>query len=224
LLDRYIPTPPPAAWSAADAIEVARQLAGLHAAFWDRREALAKYTWLRGLRVQAGVEAISQANEAWHTLGRSESFRALFNPGVYRMLEGGLACVPALDATIQAFPPTLCHGDCHLGNVLRDEGGHFLWADWAEVGLGAGPADLSFLIQRANAEGARFSVDTLSAAYHRQLAEAIDRPVSLGAIRRAMDAFELRTRLLEWPHYLACASAETVSTMLGRIDDLIARS
>lgn len=223
LLGRYNPPPPSTQWPVDDAVEVARQLARLHAAFWDKREQLHKYAWLRQLRARADEKAIEQAQDAWRALGRADRFSALFSPDVYRMLDSGLACVPRLDATIQAFPATLCHGDCHLGNLLRDEEGRLLWADWAEVGIGAGPTDLSFLIQRANADGARFSVDELAAAYHSQLVEGIAQPVSLDGIRRVMDAFELRTRLLDWPHYLSWASAQTVSDMLARIGILAER-
>jgi len=224
LLGRYTPPPPSAQWPVDDAVEVARQLASLHAAFWDKQEQLHEYAWLRQLRAHADEQVIEQAQDAWRALGLSDRLSALFSPDVYRTLDSGLARVPALDATLQAFPATLCHGDCHLGNLLRDEQGRLLWADWAEVGIGAGPADLSFLIQRANADGARFSVDELAAAYHNRLVEAIPQPVSLDGIRRVMDAFELRTRLLEWPYYLSWASAQTVSDMLARIGILAART
>jgi Ser/Thr protein kinase RdoA (MazF antagonist) len=223
LLERYIALSP-RHWPSDEAIEVAQQLASLHRAFWNKQEDLSEYAWLRDLRAPAEAEAILGAHEAWRTLARSERFSALFDSDVHDMLDSGLARVPALDAVIRAFPATLCHGDCHLGNVLQDEHGHLLWADWSEVGVGAGPADLSFLIQRANAEGASFSIDTLSAAYHRQLVKAIDPPISLEEIQRLMDVSELRTRLIEWPHYLGGALAESVSTLLRRIDDLLTRT
>jgi Ser/Thr protein kinase RdoA (MazF antagonist) len=224
LLERYIPSPPPAQWPAREIIEVARQLAGLHAAFWSRHEQLRAHAWLRDLRAPTNEETISQAQLAWRALGSSDPLGELFAPDVYRMLDRGLARLPALDATIRSFPSTLCHGDCHLRNVLRDEHGHLLWTDWAEVGVGAGPADLSFLIQRANVEGADLSLKELSTVYHDQLADAVDPPISLGAIHRVVDAFELRTLLLDWPHYLGWASTETVSNLLARIHTLAAHS
>jgi Ser/Thr protein kinase RdoA (MazF antagonist) len=224
LLKRYISIRSTMAWPADDVLELARQIASLHAAFWEKDDELAQYPWLRDLHAAADAEAIFQAHDAWRALTRSERLSALFSPDIHRMLDGGLARVPALDAVIQAFPATLCHGDCHLGNILRDEHGHLLWADWSEVGVGAGPTDLSFLIQRANAEGASLSIDTLTAAYHRQLLKATKKPISLHAIQQVMEAFELRMRLLEWPHYLGGSSVEGMSAMLARITVLMART
>jgi hypothetical protein len=223
LLAGYEPTAPAAAWPVADAAEVARQLALLHARFWGAGEWLAGHTWLRRPAGQTDEQAILHAREQWAALSRLPRFSSLFTPGARRTLDGAMGRVGALDATIHAFPVTLCHGDCHLGNVLRDETGQFVWADWAEVGLGAGPADLSFLIQRANADGARFSVDELCSVYHLQLVAAIGEAVSLDVIRRVMDAQELRTRLLEWPYYLGGASPALLSGMLARIALLVAQ-
>jgi len=223
LLAGYEPAPPATGWSADDAAEIARQLAGFHACFWGAGERLAGHTWLRQPEAQTDEQTILHAREQWAALGRLPRFSSLFTAETCRALDRAMVRVGALDATIHAFPVTLCHGDCHLGNVLRDEEGHFVWADWAEVGMGAGPADLSFLIQRANAGGARFSVDELSSVYHRQLIEALGEPISLDEIRRVMDAQELRTRLLEWPHYLGGASPALLSDMLARIALLVAQ-
>jgi Ser/Thr protein kinase RdoA (MazF antagonist) len=223
LLSRYEPPPPAAEWLAEDVAEVARQLAGLHACFWGEGERLAAHAWLRQPEAQTSEQAIRCAREQWAALSRMPRFSSSFTAGTWRALDGAMACVSALDATIGAFPTTLCHGDCHLGNVLRDRSGQLVWADWSEVGLGAGPADLSFLIQRANADGARFSADELSAVYHRQLVEAIGSVVSLDAVRCVIDAQALRTRLLEWPHYLGGASPALLSDMLARIALLAAR-
>jgi hypothetical protein len=63
----------------------------------------------------------------------------------------------------------------------------------------------------------------LSAAYHNQIVEAIGQAISLGVIRRVMDASELRSRLLEWPQYLGWATAEMVPDMLAQIGILVAR-
>ena len=223
LLARYDPTPPPAQWPADDATEVARQLARLHASFWGATRQLAAYTWLRRPPAHTDEEAIIHARDEWRALGRSGRFSALFSTDTYLALDSALACIPTLDTAIQALPVTLYHGDCHVGNLLRDPQGRFVWTDWSEVGIEVGPTDLSFLIQRANAEGARFSVDELSAAYHNQLVEATGQAISLDVIRRVMDASELRSRLLEWPYYLGWATAEMVSDMLAQIGILVAR-
>lgn len=54
---------------------------------------------------------------------------------------------------------TLCHGDCHLDNLLRDPDGRLIWADWQEARKGYGPSDLAFCLQRAEATGAAIAHD-----------------------------------------------------------------
>ena len=223
LLARYRPARPAAEWLADDAVEIARQLARFHAAFWGGGMRLAAHTWLRQPSARTEEQTICHAREQWDTLAHLPRFSSSFTAQAWRALDRAMERVGALDATVRTFPATLCHGDCHLDNVLRDETGQLVWADWSDVGVGAGPGDLSFLIQRANADGARFSVDVLSAVYHQQLVESMGAVISLDAIRRVMDALELRTRLLDWPHYLGGASPPLLSSMLARIERLVAR-
>ena len=112
---------------------------------------------------------------------------------------------------------TLCHGDCHLDNLLRDQEGHLIWADWQEVGIGYGPSDLSFFLQRAEANGAAIAHDLVVTAYCTALEAAGVAGVSEHAITSAMKESERRTRLLYWPDYMNNATSEAMAHHLARI-------
>ena len=60
---------------------------------------------------------------------------------------------------------TLCHGNDHLDNLLRDQDGTLIWADQQEVGIGYGPNDLTFLIQHAETNGANIAHDSVITTY-----------------------------------------------------------
>ena len=64
---------------------------------------------------------------------------------------------------------TLCHNDCPIGNLLRDEG-RLVWADWQEAGIGQGANDL---YQRADMPVDRVVVR----AYQERLEEETGVPV-----------------------------------------------
>jgi hypothetical protein len=112
---------------------------------------------------------------------------------------------------------TLCHGDCHLDNLLRDQDGHLIWADWQEVRIGYGPSDLTFLMQRAEANGADIAHDRIVAAYCKALKAAGVAGVNERAITSAMNESERRTRLLYWPNYMSDATLEGMAHHLTHI-------
>ncbi len=147
-------------------------------------------------------------------------FRDVLTPRRRQAIEALLRQIATIEAAVRAFPPTLCHGDCHIGNLLRDRDGHLVWADWQEVGIGRGPEDLSFLLQQAWFEGAAVSLDEVAEAYRERLERALGRNFSLSAIIAVMHAAELRTRLLEWPAYLKHAPEAALAQILDRIQYL----
>ena len=112
---------------------------------------------------------------------------------------------------------TLCHGDCHLDNLLRAQDGDLIWADWQEVGIGYGPSDLTFLMQRAEANGADIAHSMIVAAYCKALEAAGVEGVNQSAITSAMHESERRTRLLYWPDYMSDATAEAMAHHLACI-------
>jgi aminoglycoside phosphotransferase (APT) family kinase protein len=131
--------------------------------------------------------------------------------------------MPAVEAIIRSLPLTLCHGDCNPGNVLFDADGAMVWTDWQEVRLARGPEDLSFFLQQAAIAGGVFSSEAALSAYRASLVAELHADVSLAAIRRVVDAAELRSRGLHWPAYLSDATAAELGGMLERLRSLTER-
>lgn len=224
LLAALRPVPPPRAWQACDYARAVEQLAGLHARFWRQADRLvAAHIWLQRPAAKTDPVQVEQGLAAWQSLAGQHRLQEVLSAPVWRALDRWIKDTPALDALIEAFPITLCHGDCHIGNLLQDEAGTLVWADWQEVSLACGPGDLSFLIQRATHDGARVPWQQMVADYQRHLSAGIGEPVSLAAIQQTMDALELRTRLLQWPFYLAQASTEQIAGMVSQIQVLADR-
>ena len=215
LLAAYTPAAPAPVWKRPAYLEVVRQLAGFHAVFWDAAGRLAAWPWLRPATPAATTAALVRAWDAWSALAGRPAAPAL--PAALAGIETLLARIPAVEAALAGVLPTICHGDCHLGNLLRDAVGNLRWADWQEVGPGCGPADLAFLIGRAVAAGGRVPEAALITAYHAALAAALVRPPSHAAVAAAVAAAELRTSLLDWPAYLQNAPPPTLATLLARI-------
>jgi aminoglycoside phosphotransferase (APT) family kinase protein len=223
LLAAYRPPDPPAAWNTSRYLAVAAQLARLHGAFWNRTDRLASLTWLRHPPVGDDPARMQQAQAAWRTLQSRPRFAAILTrpmlAGITRLLD----YIPALTAAIQALPATLCHGDCHTGNLLSDASGRLIWADWQEVGIGPGPDDLAFFVQRALMAGSIVPEEPMIARYCREVAAQTGLPLAPAIIRRALAAAELRTRLLDWPDYLGDAAPDQMDAMVRRMDQLAVR-
>jgi Ser/Thr protein kinase RdoA (MazF antagonist) len=223
LLAAYQPAAPSHVWDERDYFPVVAQLARFHALYWGRADELAAFPWLKRPAPEADEAQVRRAREVWRELLAQEQFADLAAEDPLRAIDAALTCLPEIDAARRAFPLTLCHGDCHLGNLLRDARGGLVWADWQEVGIGRGTEDLSFLLQRAYPQGNDVLAERLARVYAAHLATEIGHPVPLAAICRVMDAFELRARLLEWPFYLGSAPVEVISGMLSQIEVLVDR-
>ena len=223
LLAVYRPVDPPQAWQETDYLQVATQLADLHALYWGKVDQLARFPWLRRPKPETGETQIQDACQAWRDLLNQDKFREIPSAGSSDSLWARFDCLPEIDARLRDVPATLCHGDCHIDNLLRDAQGGLVWADWQKVGMGRGPEDLSFLFQRAFVTGNEALTGRVVAAYHERLEAQTGEPISLAAIQRVIDGFELRMSLLEWPFYLGWAPVELVSGMLDRMDTLIVR-
>jgi Ser/Thr protein kinase RdoA (MazF antagonist) len=220
LLAAYQAAAPPADWREEGTREAARQLARLHARYWGNTDWLSERTWLHTSPTCAGDTEIEDALDAWRRLGAEPKFQQVLAREVYRSLCAKLEHISAVDALREPFPVTLCHGDCHIDNLLRDTQGRLVWADWQMVCVGRGPEDVSFFLQRAAAAGGTVSAETMITTYHRHLEMDAGIQVSLPELKQVMDAFELRMLLLEWPFYLGYASADQVTGMLERIEGL----
>ncbi len=223
LLTAYQPLGSSMACQAQDYDEVAKQLASLHALFWGKTDALSQYSWLRKSPLGTDKTEIQHALDAWRNLRNQRRLRNIFQAGSYESLCHKLECISTIDAVIRSLPTTLCHGDCHLGNLLRDGQGKLIWADWQEVGLGHGPEDLSFFFQRAFHASRIIPVERVIAVYQEHLEAQTGDRISQSAIERVVDGSELRTSLLQWPFYLQQASVEQISSLLNRIEVLASR-
>jgi hypothetical protein len=223
LLTAYQPTPPPAEWDEARYLEVAQQLARFHATFWDRADDLAVFPWLRRRCQKVDTEDVRNAYGYWQNLMNERRFGDVLTPQRHSWLREMLERIEEVDLAIKSLPITLCHGDCHIGNLLEDSGGNLIWADWQEVGLARGPEDLSFLFQRASFEGGTPPYRAVIHTYQENLEAVIGEKVSLTSIRRVIYGSELWTRLLHWPLYLTQATPESLADMLIRIEELVNR-
>jgi aminoglycoside phosphotransferase (APT) family kinase protein len=221
LLDAYTPSPPPTAWPAARYIELATHLGRFHATFWGRVNDLASYRWLRKA-VEVAQADVQQAFIYWERLSAEKRFERVMTRSCSRWIREMLSHIDAVEATIAAFPLTLCHGDFHVENILEARDGELVVADWQEVGLGRGPEDLSFFLQRASFSSGTVPAEDVISAYQQSLAIETGDALLLADIRRVIDAAEFRTRLLHWPAYLTGASADQMTDMLERIRTIAA--
>ena len=121
-----------------------------------------------------------------------------------------------MDAALAALPPCLLHGDFHLGNLLVDPVGEFVWIDWQEVGSAHGPEDLAFLCQRSEAVGLTPPRDAMLTTY------AAARGISDDAVlRHAFVAAELQLLLLAWPEYLGFIDNAARTRLSTRLNSLL---
>lgn len=198
-------------------VEVAEQLAGFHAVHWNRTDLLGGFPWIEQPKIVDLSQAAHHAAQCWRKLGQQSQFRELLTGLRLRQIEAALGEISATPEYGVKTAMTLCHGDCHLENVLRDPDGCLVWADWQEVRVGHGPSDLSFLIQRAEANGAKIAHHVLIGAYCKALEAAGIRNVDQGEIEHALHESERRTRLLFWPDYMMETTAEAMVHHLERI-------
>lgn len=217
LLAAYAPVKPANETSDAEFSEIAEQLGRFHAVYWRRTDQLDAFSWLaRPVSLDLSQDA-RHASETWRALARQPQFGEVLTAATLRDIDAALVKIRTRPEFGPAAATTLCNGDCHLDNLLRDRDGRLVWADWQEVRLGHGPNDLSFLLQRAEAGGADVARDFVIAAYCAALGAAGVKGVNESAITSAVNASERRTRLLYWPDYLGGVSAEVMARHLTRI-------
>ena len=217
LIAAYEPMPAAQALREDVFTEIARQLAGFHALYWNQTDQLASLSWFGKPKTIDSSDAVQHASKTWHELAQRPQFREILTDSTLREIELALQ---TLETTPEYGPEaalTLCHGDCHLDNLLRDQQGDLIWADWQELRIGYGPSDLTFLLQRAEADGANVALDIVIAAYCKALEAADVQGVSEKTIKSAMHESERRTRLLHWPEYMTDATPEAMTRHLKHI-------
>ena len=223
LLTAYQPSPPASQWQEQHYLEIARQLGRLHALFWKRTTQLAQYSWLRTPEETDSVQQVQEATTQWQALQEDLRFAPVIPNSRFQRVNRLLSQMPQVESLLINFPLTLYHGDCHGDNVLRDGRGEVIWADWQEVGLGLGPADVSFFMQRAFFADGTVPHEAMLKAYHQQLEEQGVEGLPFALLQPTVDALEVRSWLLQWPPYLGYASPERLSKVLERVDLLSRR-
>ncbi len=219
LLAAYRPPLSPDDWVEASYLEVVQQLSRLHATYWDRTAVPTLPAWLPA-KPHLSPAHCQDAAQRWRALGDRHDAPTVPEPDLRKLADLVLR-IPALDPQMITLPVTLCHGDCHTGNLLRGPNGEWVWADWQDVRLGPGVDDLAFLWQRAFVAAATPPpFEAMVRAYGAGLMTVEGIQVTPEQLDRALAWSELRSWLVDWPGYLAAVSATRMERVLQRIDAL----
>ncbi|MBM3240081.1 aminoglycoside phosphotransferase family protein [Candidatus Poribacteria bacterium] len=127
LLAAYQPSPPPAKWDEARYIEMAQQLGRFHATFWDKTDTLTEFHWLRRREQESIDTEIQSAYSYWQNLKKEQRFENVLTARYYRLVHELLEQIKDIESVIQSLPLALCHGDCHIDNLLEDSSGNLIW-------------------------------------------------------------------------------------------------
>lgn len=220
LLAAYEPSPPPDQWTEQAYIQIAQQLGRFHATFCSESALAALPMWLRP-KSHVALAQCRHAARQWQALSERADLHQVLEP-YRRRLEGLVMRISEMDLQMVTIPPTLCHGDCHAGNVLRGPTGEWIWADWQEVSLGPGIDDLAFFWQRAfMAADTPPPYDAMVRAYRAGLEAITERLISPKQLERNLAWSELRSWLVDWPGYLRALSTERIARAMQRITTLI---
>lgn len=220
LLAAYEPSPLPDEWTEHTYAQVAHELGQLHATFWGKTETSALPEWLQA-KPPVTLVHCREAASIWRALGERSDLREALRP-FCRRLERLVMEIPELDPRLNTLPATLCHGDCHIGNLLQDPAGEWIWADWQEVRLGPGVDDLTFLGQRAFvAAETSPPYEAMVRAYGVGLESVGGALVTQEQLDRSLAWADLRSWLVDWPGYLGAVSSARMERVLGRIESLI---
>jgi hypothetical protein len=123
---------------------VVEELARLHARFWGdpRLEAGGAMAW-----VQQGGR-VSFGRPGPYVPMAVERFGDEMGPAFRRLAELYTTRGPELAALLAGGPPTLVHGDAHLGNLFVDgaAGGRAGFFDWAMVWRATGMRDVAYVL------------------------------------------------------------------------------
>jgi Ser/Thr protein kinase RdoA (MazF antagonist) len=223
LLTAYEPSAPPMQWQEGQYLKVAKQLAQLHASFWKKTEQVAQFSWLRQQQWTLSALQMQQVTQQWQALRNDPRFQLLIPPSRYQRVVSLLSLMGGVKSLLTSFPLTVCHGDCHIDNLLRDGQGQLVWADWQEVRVGPGPMDLSFFCQRAFQAGGMVPLEAMISTYHQQLEAETREQLPFALLTEMLDALELRAWLLDWPAYLIHVSPQWLGELFNRIDLLACR-
>lgn len=203
-------------WMDADYLEAAEQLAQLHAAYWNRTDRLAEHDYVRRSSPDVLDQRIRDAYAQWRGLKTGGRHASVLTDQTFAAVREVMLNYVAVEKASRGLPATLVHGDPRAENLQRGATGHLVWAGWGEVGIGRGTDDLAALFRSAAASGATVPQAKVLAHYHAHLRIVLGDVVSMVAIHRAMDAAELRDKLLEAPFRLHDAPVQQVADVVYR--------
>ena len=206
-------------WDHGDWLEVVRQLARMHGLYYGLR-GIEGLRWLPPKVATVTPRHIREATGQWKLLSERRDLDNIFTPADEGWIPELLHGASRMAATADPMEMTLCHGDFHAGNLLRDSEGHWLFADWQEVCIGGGLQDLSFLCERALVCGAEIPRHDILMTYHDELEKRVDRIPDPVDLHHAWDCTELLSYLLVWPPYLLQATPVEVETVVWRMREL----
>ena len=100
-----------------------------------------------------------------------------------------------------AIPETLCHGDCHPQNFLKNVD-KLIICDWQGVGIGKGIGDIAFFISRGADMGLKIDRDKLIADYCGALLKYANIKVNVEVLYKKVATDEFGVSFRFWAHYL----------------------
>lgn len=114
------------------------------------------------------------------------------------------ACADKLD-----IPETLCHGDCHPQNFLKD-GDKLKICDWQGAGIGRGIGDVAFFISRGADMGLDINRDKLIEDYCGALLKYANIKVNVSDLHKNVAADEFWVSFRYWAGYLQTSDIDRV--------------
>jgi hypothetical protein len=153
------------------AAEILKQVARLHAAWWESPEVLETPI----LAERGGTPASWQADYVKYLPATLDVLGDGLSAEVVELAHRVSEHVPAIIRAMAGRPCTLVHSDIHVGNVLLPtaEGGEFAIVDWQLIRLGRGVEDVSrLLFWSLHPEDRRAHERRLLETYHRELVAA----------------------------------------------------
>lgn len=121
-------------------------LAKMHARFYQSPRFATDLAWVTKYRDRPGQKLAPRIVD----LAARRFFKKYDVPApVQRLTRHHLANRPAFWKLFEALPPTLCHGDTHIGNTYRTADGHSGLFDWQEVHRCAGIREVPYFLSWA---------------------------------------------------------------------------
>jgi aminoglycoside phosphotransferase (APT) family kinase protein len=122
-------------------------LAELHARYWRSSRFETDLSWITPYSRRPGYplahKVVVLAEKKWNRM------RDDIPPTVRRLTSLYVKNRPALDLVWESLPPTLCHGDSHLGNTYAKTDGTSGIYDWQNVHKMNGMRDVAYFIGHA---------------------------------------------------------------------------